>query len=67
MYVLLFALCWGVQAPVLAIVASDGPFFDKLNALKSGYQQLSVRQVTGGHHCHMTAASQVARLIDAWR
>ncbi|WP_290611090.1 alpha/beta fold hydrolase [Arsukibacterium sp. UBA3155] len=60
------ALCLEVQAPVLAILASDGPFNSKLAELQSWYERLTVKQITGGHHCHMTAASEVARLIKAW-
>lgn len=59
-------LCQAVQAPVLAVLASDGPFIKKLTETQSWYQQLTVEQTTGGHHCHMTAASEVARLIKAW-
>lgn len=59
-------LCQAVQAPVLAILASDGPFCHKLAEVQSWYQQLTVTQITGGHHCHMTAAGEVARQIKAW-
>ncbi len=59
-------LCRNVQAPILAILASDGPFAAKLPAVQSWYQHLTVKQIKGGHHCHMTAASDVARLLRAW-
>ncbi|HAW93850.1 TPA: alpha/beta hydrolase, partial [Candidatus Azambacteria bacterium] len=59
-------LCQAVQAPVLAILAADGPFVGKLATMQSWYQQLSVKQLNGGHHCHMTAAEEVARLLGAW-
>lgn len=59
-------LCQQVQAPVLAILACDGPFITKLADMQSWYQQLTVQQIAGGHHCHMTAAGKVARLIQAW-
>lgn len=59
-------LCQALQAPTLAVLASDGPFIDKLTDTQSWYPQLTVQQITGGHHCHMTAAKEVARLINAW-
>lgn len=59
-------LCQAVQAPVLAVLATDGPFVTKLAKTKAHYQRLTVRQINGGHHCHMTAADEVARLISAW-
>ncbi|KKO44144.1 alpha/beta hydrolase [Arsukibacterium ikkense] len=60
------ALCQAVQAPVLAIVASDGPFVAKLTEVAAWYRQLKIAKVTGGHHCHMTAAAEVAGLIRTW-
>lgn len=59
-------LCQQVQAPVLAVLATDGPVVAKLAEMQHWYSQLSVQQVRGGHHCHMTAATEVARLIQAW-
>lgn len=59
-------LCQAVQAPVLAIVADDGPFISKLTKVQSWYPQLQVKQISGGHHCHMTAAAEVASLIQHW-
>ncbi|MDX1538085.1 alpha/beta hydrolase [Arsukibacterium sp.] len=59
-------LCQAVKAPVLAIIAADGPFVSKLAIMQSWYQKLSVKQINGGHHCHMTAAEEVARLLSAW-
>ncbi|MBV2128025.1 alpha/beta fold hydrolase [Arsukibacterium indicum] len=59
-------LCQAVEAPVLAILAKDGPFVGKLATMQSWYQQLTVQQISGGHHCHMTAAEEVAGLLKAW-
>jgi surfactin synthase thioesterase subunit len=55
-----------VQAPVLAVLATDGPVVAKLTEIQHWYQQLSVQHVSGGHHCHMTNAAEVARLIKTW-
>ena len=58
------ALMSAVTCPTLAVIAQDGPFYSKVNALAKHYQQLQIALVMGGHHCHMTEAEAVAEHIQ---
>lgn len=58
------ALMSAVTCPTLAVIAQDGPFYTKTNALAKHYQQLKIVPVMGGHHCHMTQAEAVAEHIQ---
>jgi pimeloyl-ACP methyl ester carboxylesterase len=54
-----------IQCPVLALLASDG--LDMMQQAKQlyleCYQQLELKECSGGHHCHMTQPEQTAAAI----
>lgn len=54
-----------IHCPVLGLLASDGLDLmqQALSLYRGCYQQLELVQVTGGHHCHMTAPAQIADSI----
>ncbi|MDP4534666.1 alpha/beta hydrolase [Alkalimonas collagenimarina] len=60
------ALIRAVECPVLAILAEDGMFKTQPEKLLRNYQSIAVKQVLGGHHCHMTEAALVATLVATW-
>lgn len=54
-----------IHCPVLAILATDG--LEMMQQARQQYQscypQLELRELSGGHHCHMTQAKAVASEI----
>ncbi|MCH8537107.1 MAG: alpha/beta hydrolase [Alkalimonas sp.] len=57
------ALIRAVQCPVLAILAEDGMFKAQPDKLLSNFQTITLKWVTGGHHCHMTKSAIVAEAV----
>lgn len=58
------ALISAVQCPVLGLIASDSAFAAKAKHFAAHYHQLTLVDVSGGHHCHMTQAAVVAQHIQ---
>uniref|UniRef100_UPI0040480A79 alpha/beta fold hydrolase n=1 Tax=Rheinheimera sp. TaxID=1869214 RepID=UPI0040480A79 len=57
------ALITAVNCPALGVIASDSAFAAKVKQFVPYYQQLTLTEVSGGHHCHMTQAEVVAAHI----
>ncbi|MBU2114433.1 MAG: alpha/beta hydrolase [Gammaproteobacteria bacterium] len=57
------ALITAVNCPALGVIASDSAFAAKVKQFAPYYQQLTLTEVSGGHHCHMTQAEVVAAHI----
>jgi pimeloyl-ACP methyl ester carboxylesterase len=60
------ALISAVTCPVLALMAQDSAFAAKAKQYVPYYANLHYIEVTGGHHCHMTNAIQVASCIKSF-
>ena len=58
------ALISAVQCPVLGLIASDSAFAAKAKHFAAHYHQLTLVDVSGGHHCHMTQPAVVAQHIQ---
>jgi len=58
-------LLQSVLCPVYALLANDG--LDMMQhacqQYRDHYRQLQLMELSGGHHCHMTAAPQTAQII----
>ena len=57
------ALITAVNCPALGIIASDSAFAAKVKQFAPYYRTLTLAEVSGGHHCHMTQAVAVAQHI----
>ena len=60
------ALISAVSCPALAIMATDGSFAANARQFVPYYADLHYVELSGGHHCHMTKAPEVAQLISAF-